>query len=109
MKFKEAFDLMVRDGKNIKRKSWEGFWHWADGTIWITTRKGDTIDIRATTDVSYTIRNTFADDWEVVSGVSRDLKEYLEARIPTTDNQPELTQSIDKDGRWIFYMKRQSK
>ena len=66
MKFKEAFDLMVRDGKNIKRKSWKGFWYWADGTIWITTREGDTIDIRATTDVSYTIRNTFADDWELV-------------------------------------------
>lgn len=70
MKFKEAFDLMVRDGKNIKRKSWEGFWHWADGTIWITTREGDTIDIRATTDVSYTIRNILEDDWEVKDSIN---------------------------------------
>ena len=71
MKFKDAFDIMVRDGKEIKRKSWSGFWRWQNGTIWITTREGETIDIRETTDVSYTIRNMLEDDWEICKYIKK--------------------------------------
>lgn len=64
MKFKDAFNEAVINGKIIRRKSWSGYWYWDNGTILIVS-KGETTDIRETRDVSYTIRNTFEDDWEV--------------------------------------------
>lgn len=65
MKFKEAYKLM-REGKKVKLPSWSGYWCWDNdkNTIIMHTKEGETLDIRETKDVDYTISNTLSEEWE---------------------------------------------
>lgn len=67
MYFKEAFNVMRR-GYKVKRPSWGGFWCWDNNkeTVIIHCRPqdgGETLDIRETKRVAYTLENICADDW----------------------------------------------
>lgn len=66
MKFKEAFDVMVLGERRIRRKGWRGYWYWNAGDILIVNAEGEEFLFRDTPDLSYTLRNTFEDDWEVI-------------------------------------------
>ena len=67
MTFKQAFNKMTLDSELIKRNGWYGYWEWKDGTIFMHSKNGKILDIRNTTDVSYTVRNMLEDDWEVAT------------------------------------------
>lgn len=75
MRFKEAFDVMVLGERKIRREGWKGYWYWNAGNILIVNAEGDEFLFRDTPDLSYTLRNTFEDDWEVVDDEAEE-KEY---------------------------------
>lgn len=69
MKFKEAYDLL-RKGFCIKLPSWGGYWSWDvdKETIMMHLKDNTTImDIRATTEVDYTLRNILSDEWIIAT------------------------------------------
>ncbi len=64
MKFEKAL-LELKAGAKMKRPSWGGYWEW-DGekkTILMRAKNDETLDIRETQDVAYTLENILADDW----------------------------------------------
>ena len=66
MKFKEAFDKMMK-GEAVKRTGWTGYWIFDHDreTIMMHCKDGQVKDIRETQDVIFTVSNMLADDWEV--------------------------------------------
>lgn len=66
MKFKEAFDKMMK-GEAVKRRDWIGYWIFDHDreTIVMHCNNGRVMDIRETQDVIFTVSNMLADDWEV--------------------------------------------
>lgn len=75
MRFKEAFDVMVLGERKIRREGWRGYWYWNAGNILIVNAEGEEFLFRDTPDLSYTLRNTFEDDWEVIDDEAEE-KEY---------------------------------
>lgn len=69
--WRRAYYAML-SGKHIKRPSWVGYWAYeksptrGDFTIMLHTMEGDTLDIRDTLNVPYTMENTVAKDWRVI-------------------------------------------
>ncbi len=66
MRFKDVFDVMVLGERKIRRKGWRGYWYWQDGEIMIVNADGEEFMLRATPDLSYTMRQTLEYDWEIV-------------------------------------------
>ncbi len=66
MKFSEALEQM-KQGKKVKLPSWGGFWSFEPETesIFMHTKEGNVIEIRATNRLLYTIENILSDEWEV--------------------------------------------
>lgn len=64
MKFEKAL-LELKAGAKMKRPSWGGYWEWdfEKKTILMRTKNDETLDIRETQDVAYTLENILADDW----------------------------------------------
>jgi hypothetical protein len=66
MKFKEAVELL-KQGFDIKRPHWSGFWRYEDNSIKMYCKDGKILDIRETEDIFYTLEGILADDWEVAN------------------------------------------
>lgn len=66
MDFKKAFELL-KEGKLLKLKSWKGYWKWENNTIMMYCKNGDTLDIRETQNVEFTIGNILTDEWEIAT------------------------------------------
>ena len=69
MEFKKAYEAL-KQGKDIKRPRWKGFWRKENGTIAMHCKDGRVIPITDTEDVFFTFDNIAADDWEIVDGGS---------------------------------------
>lgn len=69
MEFKQAYEAL-KQGKDIKRPSWKGFWRKENGTIAMHCKDGRVIPITDSEDIFYTVDNIVADDWEIVDGDS---------------------------------------
>lgn len=69
MEFKQAYEAL-KQGKDIKRSSWKGFWRKENGTIAMHCKDGRVIPITDSEDVFYTFSHIVADDWEIVDGNS---------------------------------------
>lgn len=67
MEFKKAYQAL-KQGADIKRPSWKGFWRKENDTIIMHCKDGKKIPITDTKDVFYTFDNMSADDWEIVNG-----------------------------------------
>lgn len=65
MTFGEVFWRMTA-GEKIRRKGWEGFWAWEDGTIKMHCGCGEALDVRQTNDPLFTFGNIAEVDWEFV-------------------------------------------
>lgn len=67
MEFKKAYEAL-KQGADIKRPSWKGFWRKENDTIVMYCKDGRKIPITDSEDVFYTIDNMVTDDWEVIDG-----------------------------------------
>lgn len=67
MDFKKAYEAL-KQGADIKRPSWKGFWRKENNTIVMHCKDGRSIPITESEDVFYTVDNMVADDWEIVDG-----------------------------------------
>lgn len=67
MDFKKAYEAL-KQGADIKRPSWKGFWRKENNTIVMHCKDGRRIPITESEDVFYTVDNMVADDWEIVDG-----------------------------------------
>lgn len=67
MEFKQAYEAL-KQGKDIKRPSWKGFWRKENGTIAMHCKDGRILKLTESEDIFYTVNNIVADDWEVVDG-----------------------------------------
>lgn len=72
MKFKEAYEAL-KQGKDIKRASWKGFWRKENGTIMMYCKDGSVIPFLQTECIFVDLDNIVAEDWEVVDGEIKDL------------------------------------
>lgn len=70
MKFQAAYSYM-KNGHPITLPEWGGYWEWdkEEGTIQMRLRDGNTMDLRETDKLDYTMSFMFRDDWELVSRV----------------------------------------
>lgn len=68
MSFSSAFSFM-RNGFDVRLPEWGGYWYWDDvaNSIMMVLKTGETLDIRETTDVLFTIQNTLRNDWLLAS------------------------------------------
>lgn len=62
MNFTQAWSLM-KQGKNVKREHWGGYWSLENGEIIIHSKNGEITNIRNTRDVVGTFNNIAASDW----------------------------------------------
>jgi hypothetical protein len=64
MIFREAFDAM-KHGAKVKLPSWGGYWCWDEEmkTIVMHCKDGESLDIRESQIVEYTMRNICSDEW----------------------------------------------
>lgn len=67
MNFKRAYEAL-KQGADIKREHWKGFWRKENGTIVMHCKDGRNLKITESEDVFFTIDGMMADDWEVVNG-----------------------------------------
>lgn len=67
MDFKKAYEAL-KQGADIKRKHWKGFWRKEDGTIVMYCKDGRKLKITESEDIFFTIDGMMADDWEIVDG-----------------------------------------
>lgn len=67
MKFKEAYEAL-KQGKDIKRPSWKGFWRKENGTIMMHCKDGSVIPFLETECIFLDLDHVVAEDWEVVDG-----------------------------------------
>jgi hypothetical protein len=65
MDFKTAYSKML-EGKKIRREGWVGYWYInkVTGKLTIFTAEGKTLT--QSDDITITVMNTLAEDWEVV-------------------------------------------
>ena len=66
MKFEKAYEAL-KQGADIKREHWKGFWRKENGTIVMHCKDGRNLKITESEDVFFTINNMMADDWEIVN------------------------------------------
>ena len=71
MRFQAAYSYM-KNGHALALPEWGGYWEWDSNaqTILIRTRKGESLDIRETDNLDYTMSFIFRDDWYIVGDVS---------------------------------------
>lgn len=64
MNFSEALQAM-KNGKKVKRRIWGGYWYWDSEkeTIMMRTKDDETLDIRDTKNVEYTLGHILENDW----------------------------------------------
>lgn len=64
MNFSEALQAM-KNGKKVKRRIWCGYWYWDSDkeTIMMRTKDDETLDIRETKNVEYTLGHILENDW----------------------------------------------
>lgn len=64
MNFSEALQAM-KNGKKVKRRIWGGYWYWDSDkeTIMMRTKDDETLDIRETKNVEYTLGHILENDW----------------------------------------------
>lgn len=67
MNFKRAYEAL-KQGADIKREHWKGFWRKENGTIVMHCKDGCNLKITESEDVFFTIDGMMAADWEVVNG-----------------------------------------
>ncbi|MGL5437661.1 MAG: DUF2829 domain-containing protein [Lachnospiraceae bacterium] len=67
MIFKEAYEAL-KQGRDIKRPSWKGFWRKEDGTIIMYCKDGSKVPFLETECIFVDLDNVVADDWELVDG-----------------------------------------
>lgn len=65
MIFKEAYEAM-KQGADIKRPSWKGFWRKEDETIVMYCKDGSKVPFMETECIFVDIDHMMADDWEIV-------------------------------------------
>ena len=66
MEFREAYEKM-KQGHKVKRPHWGGFWELCDGTILMSTKDGEVLDIFDTKMKEYTLDNIAAADFEIAN------------------------------------------
>ena len=66
MKFEKAYEAL-KQGADIKREHWKGFWCKENGTIVMHCKDGRNLKITESEDIFFTINNMMADDWEIVN------------------------------------------
>ena len=66
MKFEKAYEAL-KQGADIKREHWKGFWRKENGTIVMHCKDGRNLKITESEDIFFTINNMMADDWEIVN------------------------------------------
>lgn len=66
MNFKRAYEAL-KQGADIKREHWKGFWRKENGTIVMHCKDGRNLKITESEDIFFTINNMMADDWEIVN------------------------------------------
>lgn len=69
MIFKEAYEAL-KQGADIKRPSWKGFWRKENGTIVMYCKDGSKVPFMETECIFVDIDHMMADDWEIVDGDS---------------------------------------
>ena len=69
MFFKEAYEAL-KQGADIKRPSWKGFWRKEEGTIVMYCKDGSKVPFMETECIFVDIDHMMADDWEIVDGDS---------------------------------------
>nr|WP_288830702.1 DUF2829 domain-containing protein [uncultured Clostridium sp.] len=67
MKFCEAYEAL-KQGSDIKRPSWKGFWRKENGTIVMYCKDGSKVPFMETECIFVDIDHMMADDWEIVNG-----------------------------------------
>lgn len=69
MKFATAY-VWMKHGKRMRVPGFLGFWVWdpINETIVIVTKTGESLDIRDTKDVDFTIGFILSDEWEFYHG-----------------------------------------
>lgn len=67
MKFEKAYEAL-KQGADIKREHWKGFWRKENGTIVMHCKDGRNLKITESEDIFFTVNNMMAaDDWEIVN------------------------------------------
>lgn len=66
MKFEKAYEAL-KQGADIKREHWKGFWRKENGTIVMHCKDGRNLKITESEDIFFTINNMMADDWKIVN------------------------------------------
>ncbi|WP_321017366.1 DUF2829 domain-containing protein [Enterocloster bolteae] len=69
MFFKEAYEAL-KQGADIKRLSWNGFWRKEEGTIVMYCKDGSKVPFMETECIFVDIDHMMANDWEIVDGDS---------------------------------------
>lgn len=69
MKFCEAYEAL-KQGADIKRPSWKGFWRKENGTIVMYCKDGSKVPFMETECIFIDIDHMMADNWEIVDGDS---------------------------------------
>jgi len=72
LEFRKALELM-KQGVDVKRPHWSGFWRLEDGKIMMYCKDGQVLDFRETKDTLFTISSILSDDWEVADAVNSKL------------------------------------
>lgn len=67
MDFKRAYEAL-KQGADIKREDWKGFWRKENDTIVMHCKDGRNLKITESEDIFFMIDGMMADDWEVVNG-----------------------------------------
>lgn len=67
MYFKEAYEAL-KQGADIKRPSWKGFWRQENGTIMMYCKDGSRVPFMETECIFVDIDHMMADDWVIVDG-----------------------------------------
>jgi hypothetical protein len=64
------FTKAIEKSNKIKRKSWQGYWElageYSQTKIIIHCADGQTLEIRETDNIMFTLNNVCADDWEAI-------------------------------------------
>lgn len=66
MEFKQALEAL-KQGFDVKRPHWSGFWRFTDGSIKMHCKDGRILDIRESEDILYTLEGIIANDWEIAN------------------------------------------
>ncbi len=67
MNFKQAYEAL-KQGADIKRPSWKGFWRKESGTIMMYCKDGSKVPFLETECIFVDLDHVAADDWEIING-----------------------------------------